>query len=638
LLAAATETGLLTQLEQALPPSPVPPEPLCLPLAASPAVRQRLLLTLLFLGTVGLSRTWDLRGYTADGLALLTGRMRAYGYRYTEAFLSQLARADGAERFTDALASWTTHLWHTTEDTGGAEHPSALTGYIDGHRKPVYSEVLIPRGLIGRLGVVLGCRALLLLHDEHGHPLFVTTLSFDQHLTVGAPAFLERYEQHAGNSQITRMIVDREGMATEFLARLHADGRRVITILQTSQYRDLSSFSDVGAFVPLSMDAHGQITREVAPARISLPREDHPDEPLSLQVALIRDLHRRVPVQPDPEEAQYPRRWDSDLPPDSRTWWREDWQATAAPVKETTEKLIPIVTTEVSPIIDAIELAQTSIHRWPAQENIIKDYLLPLGLDTNHGFAKVAVENSEVTKRRTHLERRLTRLRQWAQSAGKREAAASRRRERLRTAYNQRSKELYRDLWAYQCTLEEQGVTDHMLRQQVKERKAEIDAELEQLRTKEWRAYEQCNAEFHKQERYCKDQRAVLRALEDLKEQERTMYELDNRKDQVMTVCKVSVANLAMWVRDQYFPPSYAQATWKRLLPFFQLPGTIMQSDQMVQVESRPFNDRVLNRDLTVLCERVNQASPHLPDGRRLSFTIRSSCCILAAQKRANKP
>ena len=40
---------------------------------------------------------------------------------------------------------------------------------------PVYSEVLIPRGLIGRLGVVLGCRALLLLHDEHGHPLFVTT-------------------------------------------------------------------------------------------------------------------------------------------------------------------------------------------------------------------------------------------------------------------------------------------------------------------------------------------------------------------------------------------------------------------------------------------------------------------------------
>ncbi|HZR44136.1 MAG TPA: hypothetical protein VFB12_28745, partial [Ktedonobacteraceae bacterium] len=228
LLAAATETGLLTQLEQALPPPPVPPEPLRLPLAGSPAVRRRLLRTLLFLGAVGLSRTWDLRGYTADGLALLTERTRAYGYRYTEAFLSQIARADGAERFTDTLACWATQLWHPTKDTGEGD-PSALTGYIDGHRKPVYSEVLIPRELIGRLGVILGCRALLLLHDEHGHPLFVTTQRGDQHLTVGVPAFLERYELHMGNRQVTRMIVDREGVATEFLASLHAEGRSVVT-------------------------------------------------------------------------------------------------------------------------------------------------------------------------------------------------------------------------------------------------------------------------------------------------------------------------------------------------------------------------------------------------------------------------
>ena len=151
LLAAAAETGLLIQLEQALPTTPTPA---CLPLAGSTAVRRRLLLTLLFLGAVGLRRTWDLRGYTADGLALLTGRTRAYGYRYTEAFLSQVARADGAERFTDALACWTTHLWHSMGETGEAEHPRSLTGYVDGHRKPVYSDVLLPRGLIGRLGIV----------------------------------------------------------------------------------------------------------------------------------------------------------------------------------------------------------------------------------------------------------------------------------------------------------------------------------------------------------------------------------------------------------------------------------------------------------------------------------------------------
>src|SRR5439155_27263681 len=127
---------LIAQLCEALPPECATARP---PLVgSSAAVRQRLLLTLLFLGAVGLQRTWDLRGYTADGLALLTGRRRADGYRYTEAFLSQVASAGGAERLTDALAAWTMQLWHGPEEA--SEPSKALTCYIDGHRKPVYSD------------------------------------------------------------------------------------------------------------------------------------------------------------------------------------------------------------------------------------------------------------------------------------------------------------------------------------------------------------------------------------------------------------------------------------------------------------------------------------------------------------------
>jgi len=40
---------------------------------------------------------------------------------------------------------------------------------------------------------------------------------------------------------------------------------------------------------------------------------------------------------------------------------------------------------------------------------------------------------------------------------------------------------LYQELWAYQRTLEEQGLANHVLRQQVKGRKAIADAELEHL-------------------------------------------------------------------------------------------------------------------------------------------------------------
>ena len=107
------------------------------------------------------------------------------------------------------------------------------------------------------------------------------------------------------------------------------------------------------------------------------------------------------------------------------------------------------MTTENTKDIDAIELAQTYIHRWPEKTKCHQRLSFAgFGLDTNHGFAKVAVENSEVAKRRTRLEQRRARLKQWAQSAGKREAQASRRRERLRTPYNARSKELYRELTA----------------------------------------------------------------------------------------------------------------------------------------------------------------------------------------------
>ncbi len=585
---------------------------------SSATLRQRLLLTLLFLGAVGLQRTWDLRGYTADGLALLTGRPRAYGYRYTEAFLSQVAHSDGAERLTEALARWTTQLWHAQDEM--SEQPGSLTCYIDGHRKPVYTDSRIPRGLVGRLSTILGCRALVLLHDEQGHPLLVTTYRGDQHLMIGLPLLIAQYEQSVETVRVSRIIVDREAMATEFLASLHEASRSVVTILRTDQYQDLASFSQLGEFVPLLTDCQGQIVREVAPASITLPRPDHPGEVLSLRVALIRDLRRLVSIERGLEDADLPRRWDADRERTNPRWWEEGWQATPAPATEMTPKLIPIVTT--ADTCDPVELAQIYTHRWPAQENVIKDFLRPLGLDTNHGFAKTPVENSEVARRRSSLQKRLAKLKHWAQSAGKRSHQAGKRHDRLQARLKSRADELYRELGLYQTTLELQGVADHVLRREIKARKAVIDVELEQLRVKEWRAYEQCNQEFRKQEQYCKEQREVLRALEDLEATERTMYELDHRKDQVMTVCKVALANLTMWVRDRYFPTAYAHATWQRLAPFFRLPGRVIREPATVQVELRPFNDRQLNRDLAEVCARVNQRQPALPDGRRLVLSV----------------
>ena len=194
--------------------------------------------------------------------------------------------------------------------------------------------------------------------------------------------------------------------------------------------------------------------------------------------------------------------------------------------------------------------------------------------------------------------------------------------DRLRKQAKARGEVLYRGLNERMFALEEQGMADHLVRREIKERKATIDAELQELWQRVYRVEARQDQDWRKQERDFREQREVLRALEDLTCKEREMYELDNRKDQVMTVCKVALVNLAMWTRDQYFPLSYAHATWKRLAPFFDLPGRVTRGLRAISVELRPFNDRQLNHDLVVLCERVNQASLQLPDGRQLLFSV----------------
>lgn len=330
LLAAAHETGLLEQLEEAMPlASSTCPARLA---HSTHASRERLLLTLLFLNAVGVRRTFDLRSYTGEAVALLTGRRQAYGYFQCERFLAQVARAGGDEMLTDALAAWTAKLWPSEAPEPGQPLPAF---YLDGHKKPVYTDHLIPRGLIGRTGKVLGCRALLLLHDAHGHPLFATTHRGDLHLTKGASAFLERYEQATDSSSLTRLIIDREEMAAEFLAALVAQGRTVVTILHSNQYQGLASFTEVGDFVPLCRDGDGLVTREVASARFALPLPDHPGQTLKLSVALIRDWRTQVPQVPAPAESPDLERWDADLAGEQWLWWKPGWVATPTPADPT---------------------------------------------------------------------------------------------------------------------------------------------------------------------------------------------------------------------------------------------------------------------------------------------------------------
>src|SRR6266487_6830441 len=223
----------------------------------------------------------------------------------------------------------------------------------------------------------------------------------------------------------------------------------------------------------------------------------------------------------------------SDEKPDGthEDWLDASWQATPLKASPTVPKLIPIVTT--APEADAVELAQTYTSGFPAQENAIRDWLIPLGIDTNHGFAKTPVINSEASKKREALQRRLDNVKRWAEGARKRMHNASTLYRKRCQLTKERADALYRVLNTHQMELERQGMDHWQVRQTIKEEKAAADAEIEEYQQRQWKAYHTSNKEFAKCEKYCRDQRELLRTLEDLVRQEREMYELDVRPVQL---------------------------------------------------------------------------------------------------------
>lgn len=616
LLAAAQQTGLLDALVAAIMELADLTIPGLSP--SNPAVVTRLILTLLFLPVAGLARTWDLRSYTGTMLALVVGRERAYSQRYAERFLACLAHAGAAEPLTQGVAKWTWKLWQAEQPSSDQpDAPSVF--YIDGHRKAVYSDVLVPRGPVGKLGgKILGCRELVVLHDAQGHPLLATTHRGDYHLTSGLPEMLRCYEQATGLPLIERVVVDREGMAAEFLAHLHQEGRQVVTLLRSDQYEGEGSFDQVGEWQPWRYNRHGQVICEVATARFALARPDPSDPAVEVEVALIRDWRKLHPVE-GANEAIDTRDGQGDLIDHQRHYWEEGWQALPAPATPTTAKLIPVITTGRG--MEAVELAHTYFRRWNCQENAIRDWLIPLNLDTNHGYAKEQVVNSELVKRQTGVQGRLQRLEQLAQASRTRLTDLQKQAQHLQEqahAYEVQWIELSLQVTAFEAT----GQTQERDYFPVKARQLATDWEVRQRKAKLEKNAARRQGILSKCESYCRELRHVLRRQEDLAAQAREMYELDHAKDQIMTLLKVALANLGMWVRDHYFGESYQHCSWQRLLPFFQLGGRLTTTTSEVQLEVCAFNNRALVRDVEEVCRNVNAGDARLPDGRRLVMAV----------------
>jgi len=171
--------------------------------------------------------------------------------------------------------------------------------------------------------------------------------------------------------------------------------------------------------------------------------------------------------------------------------------------------------------------------------------------------------------------------------------------ERLRQETKAHGDALYRRINGYICEHDRGDEREWRLQHKgvVKAMKAEADANLDVRWRRDARVRDREDREESKHTRYGLEQCNLLRALAELEAKERAMDERENRKDQCMTSLKLALANLGMWARDQYFPATYAHATWHRLAPFFRVPGRVTEGQHSVMVELQPCNDRQLTRD-----------------------------------------
>jgi hypothetical protein len=561
----------------------------CLKGMGSQDSREHHLLTLLMMPGLDLFKPYDLNTYTGTALGLLTERHRPYSADEMEHFVLGCVRVGWTEPLTADVAGWATQLW-ATSDGGDSDAPTYL--YWDWHVKAVYSDYRLPRTKHGTSDRIIGARKQLMLHDAAGHLLFMRTYRGDTHLIDGMVDGTAYYEGLAESQRLTHQIFDREGLSVaHFKGLLGGEERRqFITCLKSNQYEGVDSFELSSAFVPFRHGKHGQVVQEIAEASYVLQDRREGEDDLPLRAILLRK-----PTDEADEKADDEARLHVVI--------TSDWETPAA------------------------DIARWYRDRYPKQENAIRDWWLPLGGDGNVGYDKREVENSELARRKAELEAQLETLERYIGACPARLQNAQRQHQKQAERYQAEWQAAQQVLQGAIQQRDARGDTALAIYQWAQAEEIRIQEQLEPRRTRVEAAAGRVKKEQDKQQRYCDEQQKKKQALAEVtrKMADCPMYELDDRKDQLLSALRLCLGNVLQWLRDTVFPESYANATYKTLVPFVQMGGFVIKRPDGIAVFLDGFWQSAKQQDLEELVARCNAQSLTAPDGRPLRFSICSA-------------
>jgi len=186
-------------------------------------------------------------------------------------------------------------------------------------------------------------------------------------------------------------------------------------------------------------------------------------------------------------------------------------------------------------------------------------------------IAKAVYEMKDrLAKVKAELEGRLERLERYIPACEERLERARQRHQKHRERYQAEVEATERTLEKEICQRDARSEPALDIHRWAEAERERIEEELKPVYAQVEATGKKVEKEEEKRERYRQEREEkeqelaeVLQAMED-----HPMYELDDRKDQLMSALRIFLVNILQWLRGEVFPEAYDSATYKTLAPF----------------------------------------------------------------------
>jgi len=458
------------------------------------------------------------------------------------------------------------------------------TFYIDCHKKVVWTKKNIPKGLHATRNKILKCLDVYFIHDCNGVPILPWSRPGDSHLVNELLPIVAELERAVGKNIVKLVIFDREGVSLALFNEITERGKRFITILKDNQYNSEEDFTFEKNSVWES------VTIKTAKGQKRYKIKD------GTKVLVDRESGREYKVR-------------------------------AILAKDFTTGQMPVfITNRIrSEQPDAKQIVMKYIKRWD-QENSFKQMKPGLYLDTNHGTKSVALKENRVIKRKIEkLEGEINAKNKMIISA---KAFINKRLESIR-----KKKGIMRNK-LQQAKTKMKLINDKVLKEINLDRKENLLRKQQEIYLKESELRNYYESLLNKWESDIEKKRIYIdKKRDELKEinnkikklnPKEPLYEMDTRKDHIMTNLEVALNNADLFLKKNFFPLEYKNSDFKTIRDIlYKQDGFIKESKDEILVSLKHYRQELEHQILAeYVAEKFNEANIFTEEGKRLLMRV----------------